>query len=89
MTTPATSAPAAPGGRELLRTTAPLITLGATYLARKGLMKGYEARTGRPAPLIRSREASAMQKILWAATMAAVLALVEVAVWKVIGEEDY
>ena len=89
MTTPATSAPATPGGRDLLRSTAPLITLGATYMARKALMKGYEARTGKPAPLIRSRQATAMQKILWAATMAAVLALVEVAVWKAIGEDDF
>jgi hypothetical protein len=86
---PAAASPAAPGGHELLRTAAPLITLGATYLARKALMKGYESRTGRPAPLIRSRNAGALEKIVWATTMAAVLALVEVVVWKVIGEEDF
>lgn len=84
MSTSATPA----SNRDLLRSSAPLITLGATWAARKGLMKGYEARTGRPAPLIRSREASMVQKILWAAAMAGVIALIEVVVWKLIDDED-
>jgi len=87
MSTSASPAPAA-GRRDMLRSGAPLITIGATWAARKGMMKGYEARTGRPAPLIRSREATMVQKILWAAAMAAVIALVEVVVWKVLDDED-
>jgi hypothetical protein len=89
MSSPATSTGTpAPGGRDLLRSTAPLITIGATWAARKGMMKGYEARTGKPAPLIRSREATVLQKILWAAAMAGVIALVEVVVWRMIDDEE-
>lgn len=81
MSTPTTA-------RSAARTAAPLITMGTTWAARKGLMKGYEAKTGQPAPIIRSRNATLLQKVLWAATMAAVIALVEVIVWQVIGDEE-
>ena len=74
--------------RSAARSAAPLITMGTTWAARKGLMKGYEAKTGKPAPIIRSRNASLMQKVLWAAALAAVVALVEVVVWQIIGEEE-
>jgi hypothetical protein len=74
--------------RATARAVAPLITMGAAWGARKAMVKGFEARTGRPAPLVRSRQAPIVEKILWAAAMAAVLALVEAVVWKILDDED-
>lgn len=62
--------------------------MGATWAARKVLIKGYEAKTGKPAPLLASREASIVAKVVWAASLAAVLALVEAVIWKVLAEEE-
>jgi hypothetical protein len=72
---------------ELLHTATPLITMGATWAARKSMIKVYEAATGRPAPLVRSRESSVAAKILWAAALAGVVALVEVVIWQVLDDE--
>ena len=65
----------------MARTVAPLITMGATWGARKAMVKGYEAGTGKPAPVINSREAGLLQKMLWAAALGATVALVQSAVW--------
>jgi hypothetical protein len=82
------TAPAASSTRAALQTARPLITLGATWAVRKGLIRAYEARTGRSAPVVYSREASVASKVLWAATMAASIALIEVVLWKVLESDD-
>jgi hypothetical protein len=83
------SAPAAPdSARTMARAAAPLITLGATFVVRKLMMRTYEARTGKPAPVVYSREASAVSKVLWAATMAATIAVIEVVVWQIFESDD-
>jgi len=74
--------------RAIARTAVPLVSMGATWAARKGLMKGYEAKTGKPAPLLSSRDASIVSKVVWAASLAAVLALVEAVIWKLLAEEE-
>ncbi|MCU0263105.1 MAG: hypothetical protein MUF09_05445 [Candidatus Nanopelagicales bacterium] len=79
---------AASSTRTALRTARPLITVGATWVVRKGMMKAYEARTGRPAPVIYSREASMLSKVLWAATMAATIAAIEIIVWQILDADD-
>jgi hypothetical protein len=66
---------------------APLIAMGAAWGIRKAMAKGFESRTGRPAPLVRSRQAPILEKILWAAAMASMLALVEALVYKVLDDE--
>jgi hypothetical protein len=75
--------------RTLLRSATPVVTLGATWVVRKGMMKGYEAGTGRKAPLVRSRDASLVEKMLWAATMAAVVVLVEAVIWRMLEEDRH
>jgi hypothetical protein len=65
-----------------------LITLGATWVVRKGMMKGYEARTGKPAPVIYSREATMLSKVIWAAAMAATIAAIEIVVWQILDADD-
>lgn len=73
--------------RSVARMAAPLVAMGATWAVRKALIKGFEAGTGRPAPVIHSREASVAAKIAWAATLAGVIALVEIVVWKVLDDD--
>ena len=91
MTTASAPAPSAPApaasSRTMARAAAPLITLGATWAVRKVMMKAYEAATGKPAPVVYSREASAVSKIVWSAVMAATIASIEIVVWKVL-EDD-
>ncbi len=82
------TAPAVNSTRATLQTVRPLITLGATWAVRKGLIRGYEARTGKAAPVVYSREASVASKVLWAAAMAASIALIEVVLWKVLDSDD-
>lgn len=82
------TAPATPSTRAALQTARPLITLAATWVVRKGLIRGYEARTGKAAPVVYSREASVASKVIWAATMAASIALIEVVLWKVLDSYD-
>jgi hypothetical protein len=81
-----TSAPSS--ARSALMTARPLITLGATWAVRKGLMRGYEARTGKPAPVVYNSDASMVSKVLWAATMAATIALIEVVLWQVFESDE-
>ncbi|MDH3958825.1 MAG: hypothetical protein OEV20_06180 [Actinomycetota bacterium] len=91
MTTASAPAPAsdpAASPRVMARTAAPLITLGATWAVRKLMMKAYESATGHPAPVVYSSEASTVAKIVWAATMAATIASIEIVVWKVLAEDD-
>ena len=62
--------------------------MGATWAARKGMIKAYESKTGKPAPLVRSRQAPVLEKVLWAAAMSALIVLIEAIVWKAVGEEE-
>ena len=90
MSTPEATSPqaAASSPRTLARTAAPLIAMGASWAVRKGMIKGYEARTGRPAPVIYSREASMVSRVLWAATLAGAVALIEVVVWQMLSDHE-
>jgi hypothetical protein len=82
------TAPAPSSARSALQTARPLITLGATWAVRKAAMRGYEARTGRPAPVIYNREASMLSKVVWAAAMAGTIALIEVILWQVFDSDE-
>jgi hypothetical protein len=82
------TAPAVSSARGALQTARPLITLGATFVVRKAMMKGYEARTGKPAPVIYSRDASVVSKVLWAAGMAATIAAIEIVLWQILDSDD-
>jgi hypothetical protein len=72
----------------MTRAAAPLIALATTWVVRKAMMKAYEGRTGKPAPVIYSRDASVASKVLWAATMAATVALIEIVVTQVLDAYD-
>lgn len=87
-TAPATAPATTDSPFSMARTAAPLITLGATWAVRKVMMKAYESATGQPAPVVYSSEASTVAKIVWAATMAATIASIEIVVWKVLAEDD-
>ena len=63
------STPAVTSARATARTLAPVLSMGATWAARKGMIKAYESKTGKPAPLVRSRQAPVLEKVLWAAAM--------------------
>ncbi|HYN57640.1 MAG TPA: hypothetical protein VES03_10630 [Motilibacterales bacterium] len=82
MTTATTTS--ASSARAALQSARPLITIGATWAVRKGLIRGYEARTGKPAPVVYSRDASVASKVIWAATMAATIALIEAVLWQIL-----
>jgi hypothetical protein len=89
MTTATAPLSAASSTRNMARSAAPLIALGTTWVVRKAMMKAYEGRTGKPAPVVYSREASVVSKVIWAATMAATVALIEIVVTQVLdGYED-
>ena len=90
MTSPDTapSADTTSSSRTALRTAAPLITMGATWASRKGMTKSYEAGTGKSAPSVHSREASMLTKVLWAAAIAGMVALIDIAIWKLLDDED-
>ncbi len=70
------------------RMLAPIVVLGATWAARKGMNKGYEAATGHVAPRAAEREPSLVSKVLWAAAMAGVVVLVESLIWSAIDAFD-
>jgi hypothetical protein len=72
----------------MVRAAAPVLTLAGTWAVRKVMMKAYEARTGKPAPVIYSREASVVSKVLWAASMAATITLIEVVIWQIFESDD-
>lgn len=82
------STPAVTSARATARTLAPVLSMGATWAARKGMIKAYESKTGKPAPLVRSRQAPVLEKVLWAAAMSALIVLIEAIVWKAVGEEE-
>jgi hypothetical protein len=84
MTTATAPASTATTPRSMARTAAPLVALGTTWVVRKAMMKAYEGRTGNPAPVIYSRDASIVSKVLWAATMAATVALIEIVIMQVL-----
>ena len=67
---------------------APLITMGTAWVARKGMIMGYEAITGRPAPVVARRESPVLARLAWAATMAATLAAIEIVVWRMLDSGD-
>ncbi len=70
--------------RDLAAKFAPVIALGATWVVRKGMTKGYEAGTGSPAPVIARRQASVTSRVLWSAAMGATVALIEILVWRLL-----
>lgn len=72
--------------RSLATTAAPLVALGTTWVVRKAAMKTYESATGKPAPVVANREAPMLARVLWAAGMAAVVAGVEILVWRLLDE---
>ena len=82
------STPAVTSARATARTLAPVLSMGATWAARKGMIKAYESKTGKPAPLVRSRQAPVLEKVLWAAAMSALIVLIEAIVWKAVGDEE-
>ncbi len=63
-------------------TVAPLVTMGTTLVLRKALIAGYESATGKPAPVVHNRDASVTERVVWAATMGAAIALIEIVVWR-------
>ncbi len=82
------SAPTMANTRTTLRAAAPLVAMGATWAVRKGMVKGYEKSTGHAAPVVRSSEATLLQKVLWAAAVAGAIALIEVVVWSFFDDEQ-
>ena len=61
------TAPTQSSTRSMATAAAPLITMGTTLVVRKALIKGYEASTGKPAPVIANRDAPVLARILWSA----------------------
>lgn len=74
--------------RQVIRQLSPLITMAATWVVRKALINAYEGRTGQPAPLIYSRGPSPARKVIWAATVAGTVALIEVIILELIDKDD-
>lgn len=66
---------------------APVVSMGAAWAVRKAMVKGYERRTGKSAPLVYSHEASLKSKVLWAAAVAAAIALIEAIIWQAFRED--
>ena len=73
--------------RQVVRQLTPLITMAATWAVRRALISAYEGRTGQPAPLIYSRGPSAARKVIWAATVAGTVALIEVIILELIDKD--
>lgn len=80
--------PETPSARSTAANFAPLITMGTTWALRKALMAGYEAATGKPAPVIHNRQAPIVHRVLWAAAMSATIAAIEIVVWRVVDPES-
>lgn len=64
-----------------VRSLSPVIAMVASYGVRKALASGYEHRTGKPAPLVTSTRSSLAARVLWTASVAAAVALVEALVF--------
>ena len=61
---------------------APVAAIGATFLVRKALDRGYRSVTGHRAPEARDPGVSLRQALLWTAATAVTAALVVVAVYR-------
>lgn len=70
------------------RTIAPLIAMGVTFLARKGMDYAYKTRTGHQPPQADDREVAISRAIGWAITTAVVSAVVEVAITRMAADCD-
>jgi hypothetical protein len=62
--------------------------MASTWAVRKALIAAYERRTGQPAPLVYSHGASPVRKVIWAATVAGTVALIEIVILHLIDNED-
>ncbi len=83
------SSPTAHDSRSsMLTNAAPAISLGAAWAVRKTAAKVYEARTGQPAPMVSRQDASIAKRLMWAAAMAASVALIEIIIWRVLDPND-
>lgn len=69
-------------------TIAPLVAMGATFLARKGMDYVYKSRTGHTPPAADDREVAITRAIGWAITTAIVSAVVEVAITRMAANCD-
>jgi hypothetical protein len=74
--------------RQTLHAVAPLLNFGLTWGVRKAMIKTYESRTGRPAPMVHTRNGSVLETVLWAASIAAVLALIETMVIRTLADDE-
>lgn len=72
------------GTSSTARSIAPLAAMAATWGARRIITKSYEKQTGKHAPLASSPDNSIISKVIWAAALAAAIALAESLVWKVL-----
>jgi hypothetical protein len=66
---------------------APVITLGTTIIVRRGMIAAYRNITGKPAPTVQSRNSPLLTKMLWSASMASVVTLVESLVLRAVHED--
>lgn len=64
----------------MVKIIAPVAAIGATWLVRKVLDSGYKAATGKQPPHASDPGQSMMRIILWAATTAAAIAVVNVVI---------
>ncbi|MDP3971881.1 MAG: DUF4235 domain-containing protein [Candidatus Nanopelagicales bacterium] len=71
-----------------VRIIAPIISMGATFLARKGLTYVYKTRTGHEPPQAEDRDVSLIRVIGWAATTAVVSAVIEVTITRIASSCD-
>ena len=67
----------------LVKVIAPIAAIGATWLVRKVLDSGYKAATGKQPPHASDPGQSMTKIILWAATTAAAIAIVNVVIDRV------
>ncbi|MGV1005286.1 MAG: hypothetical protein ACOYEV_11095 [Candidatus Nanopelagicales bacterium] len=67
---------------DAMRSLTPVITMLAAYGIRKLMTSGYEHRTGKPAPLVSSQEASVGSRVMWTVAVGATVALAESLIWE-------
>jgi hypothetical protein len=70
----------------IMHVVAPLAAIAVTMIVRNAFNKGYEKSTGKKPPLPRDPRTSAMQAILWTATITTAAAVAEVAVYRIINK---
>lgn len=85
-TVPATPSPN-PSARQVIRQLSPLITITTTWMVRKAMVNAYQRRTGQPAPLIYASGVSPVRKVIWSAIMAGTVALIEIVILELAGED--